>query len=141
MFAPTMRVVDGADPYSINPSIANRQNKKRHFHSVSVQTKFTPACPVSATPFRGGFATLNHPLGHAKVREKKSYFIPLKIAIEQYLPKHKKAGKSLAFSRLFIIKSNLYPSFAAIIPFAPSGIYSEYGLPQRTSSRTSVELT
>ena len=24
--------------------------------------------PVSATPFRGGFATLNPPLGHTKVR-------------------------------------------------------------------------
>ena len=41
-----MRVVDGADPYSINPSIANRQNKKRHFHSVSAQTSPTPANPI-----------------------------------------------------------------------------------------------
>ena len=24
--------------------------------------------PVSATPFKGGYATLNPPLGHAKVR-------------------------------------------------------------------------
>ena len=33
--------------------------------------------PVSATPFRGGFATLNPPLGHAKVREGKSFFMIL----------------------------------------------------------------
>jgi len=32
---------------------------------------------VSATPFRGGFATLNHPLGHSKAREKKSIFMSL----------------------------------------------------------------
>ena len=33
---------------------------------------------VSATPFRGGSATLNPPLGHSKAREKKSCFM-LKI--------------------------------------------------------------
>ncbi len=31
--------------------------------------------PVLATPFRGGYATLNPPLGHSKVREKKSIFM------------------------------------------------------------------
>ena len=33
--------------------------------------------PVSATPFRDGFATLNPPLGHAKARYKKSIFMYL----------------------------------------------------------------
>ena len=30
---------------------------------------------VSATPFRGGSATLNPPLGHSKARERKSFFM------------------------------------------------------------------
>ena len=32
---------------------------------------------VSATPFRGGSATLNPPLGHSKARKKKSFFMIL----------------------------------------------------------------
>ena len=31
-------------------STANSQNKKYTFYSISAQTQFTPACPVSATP-------------------------------------------------------------------------------------------
>ena len=53
---------------------------------------------VSATPFRGGFAALKPPLGHAKVREKKSLFTLLESAIKQYLPKRKKRrGKAKLF--------------------------------------------
>jgi hypothetical protein len=28
---------------------------------------------VSAMPFRGGFATLNHPFGHSKAREEEKF--------------------------------------------------------------------
>ena len=38
--SPTMRVVDGADPYKIKPQYS--QNKKCAFHSVSVLTPSTP---------------------------------------------------------------------------------------------------
>ena len=34
--------------------------------------------PVSATPFRGGYSTLNPPLRHSKAREKKSCFMILR---------------------------------------------------------------
>ncbi len=43
-------------------------------HNLSCIRTKTPY-PVSATPFRGGSATLNPPLGHSKVREKKSIFV------------------------------------------------------------------
>ena len=39
---------------------------------------------VSATPFRGGSATLNPPLGHSKARERKSFFISKKHLIHRY---------------------------------------------------------
>ena len=50
------------------------QNKP---HLTMFAPKLSPKLqhPVSATPFRGGYATLNPPLGHAKVREKKSIFM------------------------------------------------------------------
>ena len=63
MFAPTMRVVDGIDTY------AERVCRRRRDMGVSFQREgkalfddfwYTP----SATPFRGGFATLNPPFRH-----------------------------------------------------------------------------
>ena len=43
MFAPTMRVVDGADPYKLKLKHSQQTKQKCAFHPVSAQTKSTPA--------------------------------------------------------------------------------------------------
>ena len=48
MFAPTMRVVDGADPYKLKLKHSQQTKQKCAFHPVSAQTKFMPAPLFSA---------------------------------------------------------------------------------------------
>ena len=52
---------------------------------------------VSATPFRGGSATLNPPLGHSKARERKSIFKV--FLIKRLLIRHASRATFLAVAR------------------------------------------
>ena len=82
---------------------------------------------VSATPFRGGFAPLNPPLGHSKAREKEKFLIVL-FFTEKYNkkshfcvfhpPKITTITNLKKFSLIFFIFTNLFARIPVLMSSA-----------------------
>ena len=95
---------------------------------------------VSATPFRGGFATLNHPLGHSKAREEEKFLHDSSRVVDgadPYKTKTKYAPVAKIKNILFIQSAHRLPRFSTQIQTARFAI-ARHGTAAKPSRRGGV---